>query len=54
MAEPTTEESYTLPPAGGRPPRPYRVIGDVTVESDAMRQAIAAATRSALDQAATD
>jgi hypothetical protein len=54
MADSTTEDSYWLPPAGGRPPRPYRVIGDVTSESDAVQRAIAAATRSALDQVAED
>ncbi len=54
MADPVTEDSYRLPPAGGRPPRPYRVIGDVAAESDAMRRAITTATRSALDQVAND
>ena len=54
MADPTTEDSYRLPPAGGRPPRPYRLIGDVTSESDAVQRAITAATGAALDQVAND
>ncbi len=54
VADSTTQDSYRLPPAGGRPPRPYRLIGDVKDESDAVQQAIAAATRSALDQVAED
>lgn len=54
MTDSTTEDSYRLPPAGGRPPRPYRLIGDATGESDAVQRAIKAATRSALDQVAED